>query len=147
MLQTMRIAIACLACAGLLAAAGCHARNDDDRIQGKMFYRAPAKPAPQSNSMSVGRYGHNSDYGRWTERGSGSSDAGYETSASVGRHGDTAQSASWNTDTRIGGDAIANGNVSSTYSDTGGSNLGVSGDGASSSEYGEGSSRYGSESP
>lgn len=139
--------IALVASAALVITTGCSAKNDDDRVQGKMFYRAAPKPPRESNTMSVGRYGRNSDYGRWTERGAGSSDMGYETSASVGRYGKTAESAPWHHDTRIGGDAIDNGNVSATYYDRGGSSLGVSGDGASSSEYGEGSTRYGSESP
>ena len=67
MFRSPLFAIASLACAGLMAASGCHARNDDDRVQGMMFYRASPKPAPQSNTVSVGRHGHNSDYGRWGE--------------------------------------------------------------------------------
>ena len=130
-----------------MAASGCHARNDDDRVQGMMFYRASPKPAPQSNTVSVGRHGHNSDYGRWGERGGGNSDAGYDTSTTVGRQGTTAQSAPWRGDTQTGGYPIDNAGVSSTYYDKGGSNMGVSGDGATSSEYGEGSTRYGTESP
>jgi len=147
MLKPTHALFAFAACAAVAAMSGCSAKNDDDRVQGKMFYRASPKPARESNTMSVGRYGRNSEYGRWTERGSGSSGMGYETSSSVGRYGTTAESAPWVHDASIGGNAIDNGNVSGTYYDRGGSSLGVSGDGASSSEYGEGSSRYGSESP
>lgn len=139
-------AFACLACAALLSNFGCHAQKED-RVQGKMFYRQPPRPPRESNTMSVGRHGHNSDYGRWSERGAGSSDAGYETSTAIGRYGTTAQSAPWGYDTSIGGDPIDNGSVTGTYFDRGGSSLGVSGDGASSSEFREGSTRYGSDAP
>jgi len=132
-----------LACAASAAATGCHAQKNDERVQGKMFYRGVPRAPAESNSMTVGRQGRDAEYGRWGERGSANSGEWTDSSTSIGRQGTTAQSSTWGA-TGVGGDPIDNAGVSSSYSDRGGSSQGIEGGGASSSEYREGSARYGS---
>lgn len=131
-----------LACAVLLAPMGCSKQNQDDRVQGKMFYRGVPKPPTESNSMTVGRYGHHADYGRWNERGSANSGEWLDTSTSIGRYGTTAQSSTWAA-TGVGGDPIDNGRISSSYYDKGGSSQGIHGEGSTYSEYNERSTQTG----
>jgi len=144
MVRSWRFDVSVLACLALIAATGCTAQKKDDQVQGKMFYRGVARAPAQTNSMTVGRQGHDADYGRWEERGSANSGEWLDTSTSVGRQGGTAQSGSWNA-TGVGGDPIDNGGIGASYYDRGGSTQGIEGNGASSSEFDEGSARYGNE--
>ena len=107
-----------------------------------MFYRGVPKAPTQSNSMTVGRQGHDADYGRWEERGSANSGEWLDSSTSVGRQGTSAQSATWSA-TGVGGDPIDNGGIGASYYDRGGSSQGIQGDGASSSEFNERGASYG----
>jgi len=141
------IGIAACLVASLLAT-GCHGAKKDpetarnEKYKGKMFYRGVPKAAPEPNSFSAGRYGHNMESDRWSERGAGTSGEWGDAPTAVGRYGQAAESSVW-TRTSTGGEPVGQGAASSTYGFRGGSDSDVRGSTASSGAGNERGAEYG----